>query len=180
MDNKVSSKAWSIQTAIYKDADKAIMELSKYKPKDRNTIKNPFNKYDLIEAYIKYQGEVNLIASALNRSYRDIVARIARMNLPTNQGISEPYLAVVDFYRGENIKNLLTRPNVDYENFSQIIRILGKELSSRIEKRKINTGKSPQFSKFIMSEQGIEKEMEIQATETVLRQAELVAKELAS
>lgn len=144
--------------AIYKDADNAIIEISKYKPKSPATIKNPFNKADLIDAYIEHQGDVLLIANTLNRSYRDIIARISRMNLPTRQVNSETFLATVDFYRGENINNLLARSNIDCESFSQIIRALGPVLSSRIKKLKINTKKSLQFSNYIASERNIEKQ----------------------
>lgn len=147
-----------VAAAIYKDADNAIIEISKYKPKAPTTIKTPFNKADLIDAYIQHQGDVLLIANTLNRSYRDIVARISRNNLPTRQVNSETFLAAVDFYRGENINNLLARSNIDCESFSQIIRALGPALSCRIKNSKINTKKSLQFGNYVASERNIKKQ----------------------
>lgn len=144
-----------VAAAIYKNADYAILEISKYKPNDPTAIKPEFSKHDLINAYIEHRGNIEFIANAMNRSYRDMMARISRMNLPTREINKETFIAVENFYQGENIKNLVIRSNIDYENFSQLIRTLGPVLSSKIKKTKVNNKKSLQFDNYIASERNI-------------------------
>lgn len=64
--------------------NRTLVILDAYETFFSTIIKKPFNKYDLIDAYIKHHGDIDLIANAINRDYRNMIARISRMKILVN------------------------------------------------------------------------------------------------
>lgn len=126
-----------IASVLLQNADNVLYILKNHIYKAKCLVKNPLSRNMLIESYIKHKGNIKKVAKETSRNYLYLTVKFKSLGCPPLGGIgSKTTNALIDFYDGIPISEILIRTGINIKVFSRIIQMENVNVAKALKQHK--------------------------------------------